>query len=408
MHFVPPELCDRTIDYLWDDPRALRACSLTCRAWLPSTRLHLFHSISLNGPNDCARLIAVLDVSAKASAGLEFYIRELTLSGRFDRHWNVWSNPKAMDIPLSQLLVRLDRVECLKITATRHVQNSGPDAADTADPYREMLRCLCQGPFARSIRSLHLTHIAFPDSADIECLLASYPRLTHLKLSHVYANRCSPSLQKPAHHVRKAALEDLVFVNTDSPLTMADWLFETSFGRLRTLDWQGRVTKDGQPVLKDLLRAAGPSLEHARLYLRLQREQVAQDWLVDLSPCTRLVSLDLSCDRWLPSVLAQLRSPQLALITIKVHLFRGYEAQMDWSAWDWSAIDTHLARLGRTNSQLAAVLQFHRRAVSDDWLAEKVAFVSPRLPAARNAGVRIAVSAIQALDQMPYAEWWLA
>ncbi|KAF8056527.1 hypothetical protein FPV67DRAFT_1677915 [Lyophyllum atratum] len=45
---LPPELTDIIIDYLFSDVRALKACSLVCKAWLPSCRCHLFRSIHLD------------------------------------------------------------------------------------------------------------------------------------------------------------------------------------------------------------------------------------------------------------------------------------------------------------------------------------------------------------------------
>ncbi|KAJ7595253.1 hypothetical protein C8J56DRAFT_734782, partial [Mycena floridula] len=36
------ELWDRTLDYLHDDRLTLHSCSLVCRAWLSTTRHHLF------------------------------------------------------------------------------------------------------------------------------------------------------------------------------------------------------------------------------------------------------------------------------------------------------------------------------------------------------------------------------
>ncbi|EMD30984.1 hypothetical protein CERSUDRAFT_60622, partial [Gelatoporia subvermispora B] len=43
----PPELTDRVIDYLHDDNTALGNCGLVCRAWLPSSRMHLFRHTKL-------------------------------------------------------------------------------------------------------------------------------------------------------------------------------------------------------------------------------------------------------------------------------------------------------------------------------------------------------------------------
>lgn len=43
---LPSELTDYIIDHLYDDAQTLRQCSLVCRAWLPSSSLHLFRSLS--------------------------------------------------------------------------------------------------------------------------------------------------------------------------------------------------------------------------------------------------------------------------------------------------------------------------------------------------------------------------
>lgn len=42
---LPPELADRTLDFLHEDILALATCSLVCRAWLPSSSYHLFREL---------------------------------------------------------------------------------------------------------------------------------------------------------------------------------------------------------------------------------------------------------------------------------------------------------------------------------------------------------------------------
>ncbi|EMD35552.1 hypothetical protein CERSUDRAFT_96665 [Gelatoporia subvermispora B] len=44
---LAPELMDMIIDFLHDDPVALKNCSLTCTSWVPTCRLHLFDTIQL-------------------------------------------------------------------------------------------------------------------------------------------------------------------------------------------------------------------------------------------------------------------------------------------------------------------------------------------------------------------------
>ncbi|KAF8489848.1 hypothetical protein JB92DRAFT_3246767, partial [Gautieria morchelliformis] len=40
-HILPGELIDQVIDHLHDDSPSLRACCITCRAWVPSARFHI-------------------------------------------------------------------------------------------------------------------------------------------------------------------------------------------------------------------------------------------------------------------------------------------------------------------------------------------------------------------------------
>ena len=44
---LPPELYDAAIDHLWDDPKALAACALTCRSWVGASRLHRFRTVRI-------------------------------------------------------------------------------------------------------------------------------------------------------------------------------------------------------------------------------------------------------------------------------------------------------------------------------------------------------------------------
>ncbi|KAF8532018.1 hypothetical protein JB92DRAFT_3276846, partial [Gautieria morchelliformis] len=44
-YILPGELSDQVIDHLHDDSPSLRACYITCCAWAPSARFHIFHNI---------------------------------------------------------------------------------------------------------------------------------------------------------------------------------------------------------------------------------------------------------------------------------------------------------------------------------------------------------------------------
>lgn len=72
---LPAELSDRIVDFLHDDTRALSACSLTCRSWLPPARYHRWYHTRL----ECARLLRfmglLVDTPCLASfiSRLDFY-----------------------------------------------------------------------------------------------------------------------------------------------------------------------------------------------------------------------------------------------------------------------------------------------------------------------------------------------
>src|ERR1700735_1473632 len=49
--FLFPEITDVIVDNLHTDKSSLRACGLTARAWLPSSRYHLFAKVTLRPSN---------------------------------------------------------------------------------------------------------------------------------------------------------------------------------------------------------------------------------------------------------------------------------------------------------------------------------------------------------------------
>ena len=77
---LPPELVDRTIDFLYDNRQALAACALVHREWLHTSRHHLFRRISIRGDSD--KLTGECS-SLNQRPYITFHLRELNLSGSF-------------------------------------------------------------------------------------------------------------------------------------------------------------------------------------------------------------------------------------------------------------------------------------------------------------------------------------
>ena len=75
LHF-PQEITDTIIDFLHRDVQSLLACSLVSRAWLPSSRFHLFRSCTFR-PRRIEGAFRLITTTPEVAA----YIEQLTLAG---------------------------------------------------------------------------------------------------------------------------------------------------------------------------------------------------------------------------------------------------------------------------------------------------------------------------------------
>ncbi|KAJ3520615.1 hypothetical protein NM688_g9137 [Phlebia brevispora] len=67
---LPQELSDMIVDFLHDDRDTLKACSLVCRAWVPSSHLHLFYAITVHAAAFSDALLQLLRSSAVVSSSI--------------------------------------------------------------------------------------------------------------------------------------------------------------------------------------------------------------------------------------------------------------------------------------------------------------------------------------------------
>ncbi|KAF9650119.1 hypothetical protein BDM02DRAFT_3141572 [Thelephora ganbajun] len=72
---LPPELVDRIIDFLHDEPKALVACSLVAKSWTGTSRYHRFSSVRLIRNEDWARFQRLM----KMSPTMVHYMRHITV-----------------------------------------------------------------------------------------------------------------------------------------------------------------------------------------------------------------------------------------------------------------------------------------------------------------------------------------
>jgi len=184
--YLPQELVDYIIDHLHDDRLTLNNCSLVSRAWLPTSRLHLFAKVSLTvspantlPPTElCRRLHLLLSTSPSLIPN----IRELDIcegspgQPQTGPHGAIrsttWVTTERTFPQLLKLLTHLQRVE-FSAQSTLHWATLPPSLQGA-------LRHVFGLPFLTYIRLKAWSFTSFADLAD---LLACCHSLRGLALS---------------------------------------------------------------------------------------------------------------------------------------------------------------------------------------------------------------------------------
>lgn len=162
---LPLEVYELIIDQLHDDPLALEACALTCRAWLPRSRFRLFliqiqHVPTVGTYNNLLRRI-------RASPSLPQYVRALCVSRFTNDRKPTWTNR----IPV-QLAPFMSRLFCL------HFQ----DVLSSGWMHPSMHAYLA---FFRTVGNLSLGNCLFSDINSFIRILLCFPALEYLTLDQV-------------------------------------------------------------------------------------------------------------------------------------------------------------------------------------------------------------------------------
>ena len=192
MALLPQELVDQIIDFLHDDHPTLQSCTLVARAWLPSSRLHLFTNITIgvNSPRFYEFLAEFLAYTRSSCAFGPQYVREMTLTGLGAGYSTATRNPVTQAI-LVDLLACLPLLEYLNLifVTLDHGQgaeplSSAPGAVRSSGTLKLDLKAVgvvyCDAapdkPFSglaacldafTHIGKLHLIHSRVPDNVGV-------------------------------------------------------------------------------------------------------------------------------------------------------------------------------------------------------------------------------------------------
>ncbi|EMD38238.1 hypothetical protein CERSUDRAFT_113397 [Gelatoporia subvermispora B] len=347
---LPPEIVDEAIDHLWDDPVTLKACSLACRSWVPSSRLHLFRTVRLRNGTECARFG---DLVASTPA-IPRCVRQFTLSAEY-RRVNGQAQPVEDDgwiDAAAELVPKLERVTTLGLSRVRW----GALKPET--------RTAFQGLF-KGIKTLFLFEVRFDTAKDVLSFLSAFPVLTSLYFHGV---------SWPDDMLGHATLDDLKKLNYESehgrmqlsylfldprssPTLVTEWLLNhPTEQHLRTIQLCWRELESMKSV-GDLLHASGASLESLQVEFPAGvPEAVVLEDQLSLTQNTGLRSLQFGgltvhsesartflAQRlfpWVLGMLSQVRSTRLQEITFELDI----GAVCDLHRLDWARMDATLCR----------------------------------------------------------------
>ncbi|KAI0923557.1 hypothetical protein AcV5_009063 [Taiwanofungus camphoratus] len=371
---LPPELCDIILDHLWDDHCALGACSLTHRAWLQTTRLHLFNTVSLLDSAAYARLERILEQSPDVAR----YVRVLYLKS------HPRNSLECSELP--RILLLLNNVEHLTLKDW-HLELSGENRRDLS-AFFPVVKTL-------SLVSVHLEGDVFPQLLGA-CQSLSAVHVTTATWFTPFNLQDSPAITPTQNTVI-----DTLTVQFSSS-RMISWLLRSSIKlHLRNLHMVWNASPSNGMIhstVQDLLQAAGTSLE--RLDIAFD-SRISGDELpitprhLDMSYNTRLVSFHFGCyvdgrfplyrDEfdWVPNALSQLHDthPDLQDVEVSLELY----SPTDVAILDWQRIDENLADLVRELPHLVVTFRLFKTVDSHSWTHEAMDAVVMRVPKLRAA-----------------------
>ncbi|KAJ7652082.1 hypothetical protein DFH06DRAFT_1206724 [Mycena polygramma] len=324
-HAFPLEIVELVIDHLFDDRENLKTCSLVSFQWVPSSRLHLFRTVTLLNAHSIQTLVELLEspLSTLPHAIRNIYV-EVGPHYSFNRR-------QAEDH--SPYLTRLSDKCCIE--SLEFVQHTSYRTSESSDIFLHPWSCF------QHVRSLSLVGVLCA-STNMTGFVASFPALRELKMDALLWRHVDAELEHfgrsppiPPVHLQAVRL-------SRCPLgVVLDWLLEVSgkshnpsSGLRCTLLELGGISDNQIDSVSRYLRACGPVLQHLSLSLRLSNQGFVP---LDLSCNSNLRYVRLEPDLYfetLPHMLCSITSASLEHVEL---VMPGRPARMyphDANRWD--------------------------------------------------------------------------
>ncbi|KAH7104879.1 hypothetical protein BKA62DRAFT_690988, partial [Auriculariales sp. MPI-PUGE-AT-0066] len=284
----PPELWDRCLDFLHDDPAALRACAVVCRDWLPACTHHIFSTLAVfqdgeDLPSSApalsfGRLCALIETNPALVGHVRTLRTHQCTNGLTSVVLGVLGGPNS-------------RIRSLALDTQPDVFCESPFDSCLPDKFPHL-------------RSLSLQNVLFDSLGALAAQLHPLRSLKRLDLRHVLLSNTYP----PQEPFPAPAFEDC-----EVSLAVNNWAMETSLSifwpwlsafspqlRVVSLDLVGlRISDEGEPgreldALAALLDIHNASLKTLNLGLRDRGGEHARVVLAELALCSALEHLAIT------------------------------------------------------------------------------------------------------------------
>ncbi|TBU48207.1 hypothetical protein BD309DRAFT_349032 [Dichomitus squalens] len=312
---LPFELSDYIIDFLHNDAKALKACALTCQAWVPAARFHLFRTIVLKTANSTTAFRRLLD----KSPSLGLYVRELTAEKLAD----------TVAVPVTEQPTH-EPVQHTLPLAFAHIPSLQTLSLSHLD-----LKCLVdiRGLAHASVSTLTLSYCQFTELADVVDLVSSFPRLVSLSMSGL---TWKDEERVPAP-IATPTLRSLQLGREMESEKLFEWLQAASFHEsLASLSARCASEREAD-LLGAYLKLAGPSLRSFSLDWSVTGDKtIILPDNMSLGGCAALEDLTLifpvhfsTSLPWVTSILATLDATALRTVSCEIRLLGSIDA-LDW------------------------------------------------------------------------------
>lgn len=272
-----PETTDIIIDFLHEDKEALSSCGLTCRAWLASSRYHLFSDVTVypaNGQSFIELLISPLN-------NISHIVRHLTCAlEQKDAQADVHARGELSTEVLMMIPDITHLARAIKSLTLRHLDWSQYTPANLRLILSNLKNCL---------EALELTSVTIYGLDEAITVISAFPRLKSLSLNRFGWSEYpfGPPTSTATYPRRRPFVIKFLNLEYPPPVALLDWL-KNPVPKLHAV--QLPYVVNGISRTPELVRSAGASIQKLEVLFNTAYENIGRQFHLCLPSQLRKVS----------------------------------------------------------------------------------------------------------------------